>query len=516
MQLSFEEAQSDNKSDNLSFRMNEPAVKDAYLKFVKSFSQSNKDDDSIAQTPSNTQVSILSTSVDDLFPSQNRYTPVHEEAPIEGSPERKHSIDSGVSLSQEFLNRKEVREAYLECMGPLMEQEQVVKSNKKARKASGPLQINKFSKKNGNLKKRTPEVKKIKEKVKKNIEFKAHKKANKKKEPTKGDHAVESELPKSKTMSLYDRMISIQESRNVGLYALCDNCDKARYLPDVKDPLDLPDKWYCNMNPDEHHNKCSHPEDIDEDEDYLIDNLFNAGSIVWAKMDGYPWWPAMVEDDPDMEDYFWLEKDQVNPTWYHVTFFDSRQVTRAWLRPSCLKPFKINMTNPEFQTPRFDKHKSRVSIAFKQAAHAIELPLIDRLRKYSFIQRYPKSLVYKLVVEIDDQEKNPRVVVEKKRPWIGTKGKENCPRVETKEKTKRPRIETKRKPKCPGDGTNREKVETNRKKSPHNQLSQRKKPRKFARIVSSDTSSIECDDNILDSFNIDWQNNVIFNDIPLV
>lgn len=66
------------------------------------------------------------------------------------------------------------------------------------------------------------------------------------------------------------------------------------------------------MNPDEYHNNCKIPEEI-EDEESLINNLYNAGSIVWAKVEGYPWWPAMVDDDPDYGQYFWLEQNIDDP-----------------------------------------------------------------------------------------------------------------------------------------------------------------------------------------------------------
>lgn len=42
-------------------------------------------------------------------------------------------------------------------------------------------------------------------------------------------------------------------------------------------------------------------------EEAIIEGVYNAGSIVWAKMTGYPWWPAIVDDDPDVEQYFWVE-----------------------------------------------------------------------------------------------------------------------------------------------------------------------------------------------------------------
>ncbi|KAJ8952142.1 hypothetical protein NQ318_018478 [Aromia moschata] len=238
-----------------------------------------------------------------------------------------------------------------------------------------------------------------KKKHKKNFESRI-KRSSLKKIPTDDDS--------NKNLTLDEKMSLIRESRNVGLYVLCDICNKARYLPHVKDPLDLPDKWYCAMNPDDAHNKCSDPEKADEDEEYLIENLYNAGSVVWAKMDGYPWWPAMVEDDPDVEDYFWLEDNSMKPTWYHVTFFDSEAVTRAWIRPSNLKPFKVNMNNPQFQTPARNKYKSRVNVAFEQACDAIELQLIDRLKKYTFMNRYNKSLKQRESQNNSNNVKNKR------------------------------------------------------------------------------------------------------------
>lgn len=62
--------------------------------------------------------------------------------------------------------------------------------------------------------------------------------------------------------------------------------------------------------PDKEHNKCSDPEVPLKSwqEADLIYNTYHAGSVVWAKLDGYPWWPAMVDDDPDTEMYYWLDE----------------------------------------------------------------------------------------------------------------------------------------------------------------------------------------------------------------
>jgi hypothetical protein len=62
------------------------------------------------------------------------------------------------------------------------------------------------------------------------------------------------------------------------------------------------------MPSDKAHNSCAAPEKPPtplEEED-LIHNIYTAGSVVWGRLDGYPWWPAMVDDDPDTEQYYWL------------------------------------------------------------------------------------------------------------------------------------------------------------------------------------------------------------------
>ena len=54
----------------------------------------------------------------------------------------------------------------------------------------------------------------------------------------------------------------------VGQWVQCDRCDKWRYLK--IDPIQaarLPNRWFCELNPDPKRNQCSHPEETAEDED---------------------------------------------------------------------------------------------------------------------------------------------------------------------------------------------------------------------------------------------------------
>lgn len=48
------------------------------------------------------------------------------------------------------------------------------------------------------------------------------------------------------------------------------------------------------------------PITIREEEDF-IHGEYSAGSLVWARLPGWPWWPAMVDDCPDTEQYYWLD-----------------------------------------------------------------------------------------------------------------------------------------------------------------------------------------------------------------
>jgi hypothetical protein len=62
------------------------------------------------------------------------------------------------------------------------------------------------------------------------------------------------------------------------------------------------------LTSDKRYNSCAAPEKPPtplEEED-LIHNIYTAGSVVWGRLAGYPWWPAMVDDDPDTEQYYWI------------------------------------------------------------------------------------------------------------------------------------------------------------------------------------------------------------------
>lgn len=62
---------------------------------------------------------------------------------------------------------------------------------------------------------------------------------------------------------------------------------------------------------------------------------FSPGDLVWAKMEGYPWWPCLVYNHP-FDGTFIREKGKCARV--HVQFFDDSP-TRGWVSRRLLKPY---------------------------------------------------------------------------------------------------------------------------------------------------------------------------------
>lgn len=78
------------------------------------------------------------------------------------------------------------------------------------------------------------------------------------------------------------------------VWVQCENasCKKWRLLRECDDPAKVPGKWVCSMNTDPDHNSCSAEEeqwsDLGDSQEF-VESPFIPGSLVWSKMDGYPW-----------------------------------------------------------------------------------------------------------------------------------------------------------------------------------------------------------------------------------
>lgn len=46
-----------------------------------------------------------------------------------------------------------------------------------------------------------------------------------------------------------------------------------------------------------------------------VKSKYEKGAVVWAKIDGYSFWPAIVDDDPDVQLHFWVEPLMSKSDW---------------------------------------------------------------------------------------------------------------------------------------------------------------------------------------------------------
>ncbi|XP_028398290.1 zinc finger CW-type PWWP domain protein 1-like [Dendronephthya gigantea] len=125
------------------------------------------------------------------------------------------------------------------------------------------------------------------------------------------------------------------KSKKEGTWIQCSkiDCLKWRKLPNNVEPCTIPERWVCAMNSDLSRTECTaSQETCDSQLDFdVVYTPFVAGSLVWAKVPGYPWWPGMVEDDPDYHCCYETDDTNVNPISYHVSFIFDKDVSRSWV-----------------------------------------------------------------------------------------------------------------------------------------------------------------------------------------
>ncbi|XP_032111110.1 zinc finger CW-type PWWP domain protein 1 isoform X7 [Sapajus apella] len=158
------------------------------------------------------------------------------------------------------------------------------------------------------------------------------------------------------------------------------NCGKWRRLCGNVDPSVLPDNWSCDQNTaDMEYNRCDIPEEtwtgLESDVAYAS---YVPGSIIWAKQYGYPWWPGMIESDPDLGEYFLFTSHLDSlPSKYHVTFF-GETVSRAWIPVNMLKNFQELSLEPSGMKKHRNKDCSqKLGVALMMAEEAKQISIQD-------------------------------------------------------------------------------------------------------------------------------------------
>jgi len=191
-------------------------------------------------------------------------------------------------------------------------------------------------------------------------------------------------------ISAASALLDLQKLRTAGTWVRCSlqHCGKWRKLQE-KDPSQVVSKWECRKNPDVDYSQCSTPEQRWSPGPEWVQNRFTVGSLVYAQIQGFPAWPAMVDDDPDTGSFFWTGVDEngeweLRPSHYHVVFFDQRGVSRAWVldgKLTCFTGLSASLTKEM-------KNNGRLMKAVHLAEEAMKEDLMQRRRNYCLAARY--------------------------------------------------------------------------------------------------------------------------------
>lgn len=113
--------------------------------------------------------------------------------------------------------------------------------------------------------------------------------------------------------------------------------------------------------------------------------------MVWAKLDGYPWWPALVCESPS-------EKDFNRNGQIHVQFFDNPP-TRGWVREAFVKPYCPAGENgiPTYKDPAWLK-------AVQEAKEVEQVPKEDR--SVLIVEMAPSDEEEEMETDEDDSDKS--------------------------------------------------------------------------------------------------------------
>ncbi|CAL1292841.1 unnamed protein product, partial [Larinioides sclopetarius] len=112
------------------------------------------------------------------------------------------------------------------------------------------------------------------------------------------------EALETSTRDLLQHWNEYYTNTNFGIGVQCSRCQKWRLTYQYQESKDVPTDWNCSMwkiNKKKRGN-CSIHSNLTE-ADFARED-YPPGTVVWAKLSGFPWWPAMVEDSPDAQAFF--------------------------------------------------------------------------------------------------------------------------------------------------------------------------------------------------------------------
>ncbi|KAI8889952.1 Tudor/PWWP/MBT [Backusella circina FSU 941] len=90
---------------------------------------------------------------------------------------------------------------------------------------------------------------------------------------------------------------------------------------------------------------------------------YTPGTIVFAKLKGYPWWPARIESDQEMPEKVLKKKSRNKAALYNVFFYGSRDY--GFFGPDAIRPFNPVNVQDDLDAKKFRTRD--LEIAIRQA-----------------------------------------------------------------------------------------------------------------------------------------------------
>ncbi|XP_041469199.1 DNA mismatch repair protein Msh6-like [Lytechinus variegatus] len=103
---------------------------------------------------------------------------------------------------------------------------------------------------------------------------------------------------------------------------------------------------------------------------------FTPGDLVWARLEGYPWWPSLVCNHPTLEKC--IKKDGKRGL-VHVQFFDDPP-SRAWISDKLVDPYKGSQAKECQFGCKFHTTKPDVRRGMDQADEALKKEREERMK----------------------------------------------------------------------------------------------------------------------------------------
>ncbi|XP_061331343.1 DNA mismatch repair protein Msh6 isoform X1 [Pezoporus flaviventris] len=103
---------------------------------------------------------------------------------------------------------------------------------------------------------------------------------------------------------------------------------------------------------------------------------YSPGDLVWAKMEGYPWWPCLIYNHPTEKT---IVRGKGKSTRVHVQFFDDSP-TRGWVSMKYLRPYKGSSDVEALKGGMFYSAKPEIKRAMVLADNAMNKDKTKRLK----------------------------------------------------------------------------------------------------------------------------------------